>query len=166
MSSSTPVLFAAATSCHLCAAVGYCSEECCAEAQSRYHWLECGDAQHLLRVRMSGVGCTIQYFLLTVCCLVMWWGCAVMCMCLLCVCYSSWWHVLNVQCVCVLCVCVHVCVCDCACALLLVCGTHLCAYSIHLHLLWLNIAVMLAGQLDGVAWFEDTLSKLSHWATR
>lgn len=52
------VLFAAAvTSCHLCSVVGYCSDECCAKAQSKYHWLECGDAQHLLKVRMTGLGC-------------------------------------------------------------------------------------------------------------
>ena len=67
-----------------------------------------------------------------------------------------------------MCVCVRACVRACVCVLLFVCSTHLCAYSIHLCNYYyvcydsIIIVVMLAGQLDGVAWVEDTVSKLSH----
>ena len=89
------------SSCHHCAAVGYCSEVCCAQAQTRYHWLECGQVQHLLRVRMPGVGLPphslIRLHSLFVC-----------------VCMRACMRV-----------CVHACVPACVCMH----GTHLCAYE-------------------------------------
>ena len=122
------------SSCHHCAAVGYCSEVCCAQAQTRYHWLECGQVQHLLRVRMPGVGLTPHSL--------------------------TRLHSLFV-CVCMR-ACVHACVR--ACVHACVCMEHICVLMNVL--LWPHGVLMLAGQLDGVAWFEDTVSKLSHWAKR